>query len=189
LAKVTLVSTRRFADARGYFAETYNRRRFSELGIDVEFVQDNQSFSRNKGTVRGLHYQSPPHAQAKLVSVLKGRILDVAVDVRNGSPTYGRHVSAELSAENGYQLFIPVGYLHGFVTLEPESEVAYKVTDFYHPASEGGVSWLDPDLGIEWGVTPDLAVLSERDAALPFFTNFDSPFDYDGAPMDLRTVG
>jgi dTDP-4-dehydrorhamnose 3,5-epimerase len=189
LSTVTLILTKRFADARGYFAETYNRRRYCEWGIDAEFVQDNQSFSRTKGTIRGLHYQAPPHAQAKLVSVIKGRIIDVAVDIRRGSPTYGRYVSAELSAENGHRLFIPVGYLHGFVTLEPDTEVAYKVTDFYDPASEGGVSWLDPDLGIDWGVTAEVAVLSDRDSVLPFLASFDSPFDYDGVPMELRSVG
>jgi dTDP-4-dehydrorhamnose 3,5-epimerase len=188
-ASVTLIPARRFADARGWFSETYNRQRYSAWGIAPEFVQDNESYSKSKGTIRGLHFQRPPHAQAKLVRVAKGRIIDVAVDVRRGSPTYGRYVSVELSSEDGKQLFVPVGYLHGFVTLEPDTEVAYKVSDVYEPASEGGIHWRDPHIGVVWGVTEEEAVVSEKDAILPFLADFDSPFDYDGAPLELRTVG
>jgi dTDP-4-dehydrorhamnose 3,5-epimerase len=181
------IHTPRFGDQRGWFAETYNERRFGEWGIPVRFVQDNHSLSRPVGTVRGLHYQAPPCGQAKLVRVVRGRILDVAVDARRGSPTYGEHVAVELSAEAGDQLFLPVGFLHGFVTLEPDTEVVYKVSDFYDRASDGGVRWNDPTLGIAWGVAT--AVVSEKDAAQPLFADWTSPFDYDGVPMALRHIG
>jgi dTDP-4-dehydrorhamnose 3,5-epimerase len=189
LTSVTLISARRFSDARGYFAETYHRPRFSGWGIDFEFLQDNQSYSTSKGTVRGLHFQAPPHAQAKLVRVVRGRILDVAVDIRKGSPSYGRHVAVELSSEDGNQLFVPIGYLHGFVTLEPDTEVAYKVSNVYEAASEGGIHWRDPEIGVDWGVTAQEAALSDKDAVLPFLAGFESPFEYDGAPLELRTIG
>lgn len=189
LTCVTLISVKRFVDARGHFFESYSRPRFSGWGIDVEFLQENQSYSKSKGTIRGLHFQAPPHAQAKLVRVVRGRIKDVAVDVRRGSPTFGRHVCVELSAENGNQLFIPVGYLHGFVTLEPDTEVAYKVSNVYEPSSERGVHWRDLDIGIDWGVTVENAVVSEKDALLPFLSYFESPFDYDGVPLKLKTIG
>lgn len=162
-----LVSARRFGDARGHFAETYSRRDFTALGIAEELVQDNQSFSAPAGTVRGLHFQVPPRAQAKLVRVLRGRILDVAVDIRHGSPTYGRHVAAELSAENGLMLYVPVGFAHGFATLEPDTEVAYKVSDTYAPDCDRGIAWDDPDLGIAWGVDPAAATLSDKDRRQP----------------------
>lgn len=162
-----LVSARRFGDARGVFAETYSRRDFIALGIPDEFVQDNQSRSAAIGTVRGLHFQTAPHAQAKLVRVLRGRILDVAVDLRPGSPSYARHVSVELSAENGLMLWVPVGFAHGFVTREPDTEVAYKVTDTYAPACDGGIAWNDPALGIDWGVGAAEATLSDKDRRLP----------------------
>lgn len=162
-----LVSARRFGDARGHFAETYSRRDFTALGIAEELVQDNQSFSAPAGTVRGLHFQVPPRAQAKLVRVLRGRILDVAVDIRHGSPTYGRHVAAELSAENGLMLYVPVGFAHGFATLEPDTEVAYKVSDTYAPDCDRGIAWDDPDLGIAWGVDPAAATLSDKDQRQP----------------------
>jgi dTDP-4-dehydrorhamnose 3,5-epimerase len=141
------------------------------------------------GTVRGLHFQCPPQAQAKLIRVIAGRILDVAVDIRSGSPTYGRHVSAELSAQNGLQLFVPIGYAHGFVTLEPDTEVIYKVSDFYDAGAEGGIRWNDAQLAIGWGIAESEATISDKDAALPEFTGFRSPFVYDGVPMALVTVG
>jgi dTDP-4-dehydrorhamnose 3,5-epimerase len=162
-----LLSVRRFADPRGVFAETYNHRDFTTIGIAEEFVQDNQSVSTHPGTVRGLHFQRHPHAQAKLVRVLRGRLLDVAVDLRTGSPTYGRHVAAELSAENGHMLYVPAGFAHGFVTREPMTEVAYKVSDLYAPDCDGGVLWNDPELAIAWGVAPEAAVLSDKDLRLP----------------------
>lgn len=162
-----LLSVRRFVDARGVFVETYNRRDFAALGISDEFVQDNQSLSKAPGTVRGLHFQTPPAAQAKLVRVLRGRVLDVAVDLRTGSPSYGRHVTAELSAENGLMLYVPAGFAHGFVTREPDTEVAYKVTALYAPECDRGLAWDDPALGIDWGVDPAAAILSDKDRRLP----------------------
>lgn len=161
------ISVRRFADARGVFVETYSRRDFTALGIAEEFVQDNQSLSTQAGTIRGLHFQVAPAAQAKLVRVLRGRILDVAVDLRSGSATYGRHVSAELSAENGLMLYVPVGFAHGFCTLEPNTEVAYKVTSLYAPDCDRGLAWDDPALGIDWPVARDAAVLSDKDRRHP----------------------
>ncbi len=162
-----LVSARRFGDARGFFAETYSQRDFAALGIPDAFVQDNFSRSAAVGTVRGLHFQTAPAPQAKLVRVLKGRILDVAVDCRPGSPTRGRHISVELSADNGMMLYIPIGFAHGFATREPDTEVAYKVSGYYAPASDGGILWNDPALGIDWGVTAEHAVLSDKDRRLP----------------------
>ncbi|MHA7872571.1 MAG: dTDP-4-dehydrorhamnose 3,5-epimerase, partial [Hyphococcus sp.] len=167
---------KRFGDDRGFFSETYNERRFQEAGVDARFVQDNHSRSARAGTVRGLHYQAPPFAQAKLVRVAAGAILDVAVDARQGSPTYGRHVSVELSADNGAQLYVPEGFLHGFVTLAPETHVIYKVNAYYDREADGAVRWNDPDLGIAWGVGDNDATLSEKDAAAPFWKDFTSPF-------------
>lgn len=167
IAGPLLLSLRRFADARGAFVETYNRRDFTAVGIGEEFVQDNQSVSTHVGTVRGLHFQRRPHAQAKLVRVLRGRVLDVAVDMRAGSPTFGRHVAVELSAENGRMLYVPVGFAHGFVTREPMTEVAYKVTALYAPDCDGGVFWNDPAIGIDWGVAEAAATLSDKDQRLP----------------------
>jgi dTDP-4-dehydrorhamnose 3,5-epimerase len=162
-----LIAPRRFGDARGHFMETYSRRDFTALGIAEELVQDNQSRSAAIGTLRGLHFQIPPRAQAKLVRVLRGRILDVAVDLRPGSPTYGRHVAAELTAENGLMLYVPVGFAHGFATREPETEVTYKVSDTYAPECDRGLAWDDPALGIAWGVAPGQAVLSDKDRRWP----------------------
>jgi dTDP-4-dehydrorhamnose 3,5-epimerase len=162
-----LISARRFGDARGVFCETYSRRDFAALGIADEFVQDNYSRSVPVGTVRGLHFQTAPQPQAKLVRVLRGRVLDVAVDLRPGSPGYGRHVAAELSAENGLMLYVPVGFAHGFVTREPDTEVAYKVSGYYAPACDGGIAWDDPTLGIAWGIAPGAATLSDKDRRLP----------------------
>ncbi len=162
-----LIAARRFEDRRGQFQETYSRRDFAALGIPEEFVQDNHSRSVPAGTVRGLHFQTAPHAQAKIIRVLRGTILDVAVDLRPGSPTLARHVAVELTAENGLMLYIPAGFAHGFVTREPETEVVYKASAHFAPACEGGIAWNDPALGIDWGVAPEAAVLSEKDRKLP----------------------
>lgn len=177
---VVRVTPRRFCDNRGFFSETFCDRDLAAAGLPSVFVQDNHSRSENAGTVRGLHMQAPPHAQHKLVRVTHGRILDVAVDIRVGSPTYGRHVAAELSAEDWAQLLVPIGFLHGFVTLEPATEVQYKVSDYYVPAAEGGVLWHDEALGIRWPVDVSAATVSGRDKQLPHFANFRSPFVYEG---------
>jgi len=171
---VLLITPKRFSDTRGFFVETYNAERFRAAGIADIFVQDNHSLSVAAGTVRGLHYQAPPRAQAKLVRVLKGAIIDVAVDARKGSPTYGRHVRAHLSAENGAQLLVPAGFLHGFATLEPMTEVAYKVSDFYSAEHDGAVLW--NSLGVDCGLAPENGVLSCQDAAAVPFSAFNSPF-------------
>lgn len=174
---------KRFGDRRGWFTETYNQRAFAALGIADVFVQDNHSFSACKGTLRGLHFQAPPHAQAKIARCVRGRIFDVAVDIRRGSPTFGRHVAAELSAENGAQLYIPVGFAHGFLTLEDDCEVLYKASDFYEPASEGGLIWNDTDLSLPWPLADMEPQLSPRDLALPALRDIQSPFTYDGRPL------
>ena len=145
-----IIVPKRHADDRGWFSETFHERRLHEIGITCRFVQDNQSSSKRAGTLRGLHFQVPPAAQAKLVSVLRGRILDVAVDVRRGSPTFGKHVSTELSAESGRQVYIPAGFAHGFLTLEDDVVVMYKVSDYYAPAHDSGIRWNDPDLAFPW---------------------------------------
>jgi dTDP-4-dehydrorhamnose 3,5-epimerase len=173
---VKLVRTRRFGDQRGYFVETWNRRSFAANGLDADFVQDNVSLSRSVGTIRGLHYQREPFAQAKLIRVLRGAILDVAVDLRRASPTFGRHVSIVLSAEGGEQLFIPVGFAHGLCTLEPDTEVAYKVSDFYSPEHDAGIMWNDPDLAIDWRLGGRQPILSEKDAGLPRLASIEPPF-------------
>jgi dTDP-4-dehydrorhamnose 3,5-epimerase len=164
---VTIVTPKRVGDHRGFFAETYNRQRFADIGIDTEFVQDNHSLSAMVGTVRGLHFQSEPFAQAKLVRVVRGRILDVVVDIRRSSPTYGKHVAVELSAESGRQLYIPAGFAHGFCTLEPNSETEYKVSAYYSAAHDHGLLWKDPALGIAWPVDPAEAILSDKDRSHP----------------------
>ena len=178
-----LIVPKRHPDARGWFAETFHEARLRALGIDCRFVQDNQSYSKRAGTLRGLHFQAPPFEQAKLISVLRGRALDVAVDVRRGSPTFGKHVSAELSAETGRQLYIPVGFAHGFLTLENDVVLNYKVSAYYAPPHEGGIRWDDPDIGIAWPVAPGDIILSDKDRRLPLLKEFDSPFAYDGAPL------
>jgi dTDP-4-dehydrorhamnose 3,5-epimerase len=180
---VKLLQPRRFEDERGWFSETYNQRREKGLGLDVVFVQDNHSMSRPTGVLRGLHFQAPPHGQGKLVRCLRGRIWDVAVDIREGSPTYSRWVSAELSAENGRQLYVPVGFAHGFVTLESDTEVEYKVTDFYDRDSEGGLIWNDPTLALPWPLPPGGPVVSDKDQVLPTLAGFKTPFAYDGVPL------
>ena len=169
------IKPERHGDHRGFFAETYSRRKYTELGIDFEFVQDNHSLSKDVGTLRGLHFQAPPHAQAKLVRCGRGAIFDVAVDIRRGSPTYGQWEGYELTAKNGQQLFIPVGFAHGFVTLEPDSEIVYKCSDYYAPDMEGAVLWNDPIIGIHWPTEAD-PILSDKDAAAPLLADFESPF-------------
>ncbi len=177
MKKVLLLHPRRFEDDRGWFCETYSERTFARFELTTRFVQENHSFSKAAHTLRGLHFQRPPHAQAKLVRCVRGRIFDVAVDIRKGSPTFGRWVSAELSAEGGEQLFVPEGFLHGFLTLSHDVEVIYRVSDFYAPECDAGVHWDDRSLDIAWplpvGQTP---ILSPKDAALPEFSLFDSPF-------------
>lgn len=171
---------RRFADSRGYFTETYNQKAFSAAGVTADFVQDNQSFSATRGTLRGLHFQLPPAAQAKLVRVLQGSVFDVAVDLRAGSPTYGHWTGEMLTAEGGEQLFIPRGFAHAFCTLEPNTIVAYKVDEFYAPASDSGLIWNDPALNIDWPVKPDEMLLSDKDLKLGRFADFVSPFRFEG---------
>ena len=167
LPEVLLITPRRHGDARGWFSETWSRKSLATAGLDIDFVQDNQAFNARSGTVRGLHFQTAPHPQAKLVRVLAGAILDVAVDVRAGSPTRGRWVSARLTAEGGEQLFVPRGFAHGYCTLCDDVMLAYKVDGDYAPQTEGGVIWNDPDLAIDWPVPPDRAVLSDKDLVLP----------------------
>lgn len=167
--EVKLITPKRHGDARGNFAEIYNKRDFAKVGVTVEFVQDNHSFSAPRGTVRGLHFQLPPYAQDKLVRVVCGSIFDVAVDMRRDSPTFGEYASALLTAREGTQMFVPVGFAHGFCTLEPDTEVTYKVSNYYAPDHDAGVLWNDPDLGIAWPIAEEDAVLSEKDKVQPRF--------------------
>lgn len=176
LPDVKLIIPRRFEDDRGYFFESYNEATFSDNGVDIRFVQDNHSLSRSKGTVRGLHYQSPPHAQDKLVRASQGAIFDVAVDIRKSSSHFGRWIGVELSADNGKQLLVPKGFLHGFMTLSENCEVQYKCSDIYAPECDGAVRFDDDDIGISWPLSSGEAILSEKDAAASAFNQFDSPF-------------
>ena len=166
---VRILVPKRFEDHRGFFSETWNRGTLAEAGIDLEFVQENHSLSIQRGTLRGLHCQIHPHAQDKLVRVVRGSILDVAVDIRRDSPTRGRHVKAVLSAENWRQLLVPVGFAHGYVTLEANTEVIYRVTSFYAPDHERGLLWNDPDLAIDWTIEESETVMTDRDRAFPRF--------------------
>ena len=186
LPGVLRLTPRRFGDGRGHFSETWNAERMRELGLEAAFLQDNQSYSAQQGTVRGLHFQAPPHAQTKLVRVTAGAIRDVAVDIRIGSPNYGRWVAEDLSAENGVQLLIPAGFLHGFVTLLPGTVVVYKVDARYAPECEGAVRFDDPDLAIDWGLSSDSVFLSDKDAIAPPFAALRSPFRYLGATPGAR---
>lgn len=165
----------RFGDSRGFFSESWNAKKVAELGLQYDFVQDNHSLSAKVGTVRGLHFQAPPHAQAKLVRCGKGRLFDVAVDIRKGSPTYGQWFGVELSFENGKQLMIPAGFLHGFITREPDTEIIYKCTDYYAPECDGSVLW--SSCGIDWGFEGEV-LLSDKDRAAVALADFLSPFDY-----------
>jgi dTDP-4-dehydrorhamnose 3,5-epimerase len=176
IAGLVLITPVRHGDDRGYFVETHRQDLFEAAIGPVAFVQDNQSMSAEVGTIRGLHFQVNPRAQGKLVRCLFGAILDVAVDIRRGSPTYGRHVAVELSAENGRQLWLPTGFAHGFCTLRPNTVIAYKVTDVYSPAHDRGLLWNDPDLAIDWPVAEDRAVLSGKDRVQPRFAELDTDF-------------
>jgi dTDP-4-dehydrorhamnose 3,5-epimerase len=178
--EILLIEPKRFGDERGFFSETYSAKALAEAGFAHAFVQDNHSRSPKRGTVRGLHFQAPPHAQDKLLRVTRGAILDVAVDIRRGSPTYGKSVAVELSAENWRQLLVPKGFAHGFLTLTEDCEVLYKVTDYYAPASEAGLLWSDPALGVDWPIGGEAPLINARDAAWPALADFDSPFTYEG---------
>jgi dTDP-4-dehydrorhamnose 3,5-epimerase len=178
IADVKLLTPKIFRDERGFFSETYNRKALAAAGIDRAFVQDNQSLSRTKGVLRGLHFQIAPHAQGKLVRVTHGAIFDVAVDIRRGSPSFGRHVSAILSADNWSQLWVPEGFAHGFCTLEPDTEVIYKVTDFYAPECDRGLAWDDPDLGIPWPLSGPHVLLSDKDRQHARLRDLPAQFTY-----------
>lgn len=166
---VRIFRPKKFGDARGFFSETYNKRAFAEAGIDLDFVQDNHSLSTAVGTIRGLHYQGHPFAQDKLVRVVSGRILDVAVDIRKSSPTFGQWVAAEISAEEWNQILVPIGFAHAFCSLEPDTQVIYKVTNYYSPQHDFGIRWSDPDLNIEWPFGEGEVELSEKDRKQPLF--------------------
>lgn len=177
---VKVIRPKKHGDSRGFFSETYSRRSFSEAGIHIEFVQDNHSLSADKGTVRGLHFQIPPFAQDKLVRVTRGKIFDVAVDIRVGSPTFGQHVSIIISAGEWNALLVPIGFAHGLVTLEPDTEVLYKASNFYAVDCDRGILWNDPDLGIEWPVSVDDTILSAKDQVHPRLADLPHYFDYKG---------
>ena len=174
---VVIIEPRIFGDSRGYFFESFSEKNFVEKVTDTHFVQDNESKSCY-GVVRGLHFQKPPYAQSKLVRVVKGRVLDVAVDIRKGSPTYGQHVAVELTEDNHRQFFIPRGLAHGFAVLSEEAIFQYKCDNYYAPQSEGAIAWDDPDLGIDWGVPAAEVLLSEKDSKHPYLKDIDSPFEY-----------
>lgn len=177
LPGVLVLTPARFGDARGFFSESWSRKRLADAGIDIDFVQDNHSVSARAGTLRGLHFQAPPHAQAKLVRCGRGALWDVAVDVRAGSPTYGHWVGVDLTEANGRQLLIPAGFLHGFVTRTDETEIIYKCSDYYAPDCDGSVAW--DSVGIDWGLT-EAPILSAKDAAAPALAAFRTPFTYEG---------
>lgn len=178
LTDVLYIVPARFADERGFFSESWNRKTVSDAGIDCDWVQDNHSLSLHCPTLRGLHFQAPPHAQDKLVRCGRGRLFDVAVDIRKGSPSFGQWVGYELSAENGAQLFIPKGFLHGFVTLEPDTEIIYKCSDYYNREADGAVRYDSPELGIDWPLGGEAPVLSPKDAGATLWSEFESPFTY-----------
>jgi dTDP-4-dehydrorhamnose 3,5-epimerase len=175
---ILLVTPTRHGDMRGFFSETYRADVFAANGLDARFVQDNHVLSVQKGVVRGLHFQSPPHAQGKLVRCARGSILDIGVDIRGGSPTYGRHIAVELSARNWHQLWIPPGFAHGYVTLENECEVIYKVTDYYAPEYDRGIAWDDPALAIDWRIAATEAILSDKDRKHPRLGDGLPPFQF-----------
>lgn len=179
LPEVLEITPKRFGDARGFFSESWNRESWAAVGLDFDFCQDNHSLSAAAGVLRGLHFQAPPRAQDKLVRVVTGAVLDVAVDIRKGSPRFGQWVAVELSAENGKQLLVPRGFAHGFLTLKPDTHFLYKCTDTYAPETEGAIRWDDPDLDIEWGVSSNSITLSDKDKIAPFLAEIDSPFTYE----------
>lgn len=180
LPDVKIITPRRFGDNRGWFSETFSAHRMAEAGLDHFWVQDNHSYSAAPGTLRGLHFQAPPYAQTKLVRMTRGAVLDIAVDIRVGSPTYKQWAAVELSAENGAQLYIPKGFLHGFITLTPDCEMLYKVDAPYSAESDGGVRFDDPDLGVDWGPLAASATLSDKDREAQSFADLDNPFTYEG---------
>ena len=182
--KAQLLRPKRIGDDRGWFMETCNPSMLAHAGIDDAFVQDNHSYSRPIGTIRGIHFQRPPHAQAKLVRCLRGRMMDYVVDLRRDSPTYGRHVGAELSADNALQIYVPVGFGHAFITLEADVEIAYRVSDVFAADCDGGLVWNDPAIAIDWPLPATGPTLSPKDAHLPRLVDFDSPFAYDGTPLE-----
>jgi dTDP-4-dehydrorhamnose 3,5-epimerase len=188
ITDVKLLRPRRHLDARGFFSETYSRRDLLAAGIEESFVQDNHSLSCAEGVVRGLHFQIPPHAQAKLVRITRGAILDVVVDLRHGSPSFGRHVAVQLSASDWAQLYVPAGFAHGFCTLEPQTEIIYKTSDYYAPSHERGIFWRDPDLAIDWPIAAAAALLSKKDAQLPGFAALPAYFNVAGAERRLHHV-
>ena len=188
MAELISFAAPKFVDNRGWFTEIYNAHREKQNGINDIFIQDNQSFSEKAGTIRGIHFQLPPMAQAKLVRCTRGAIIDYAIDLRRGSPTYSEYVSIDLSAENSRQLYIPVGFGHAFVTLEDATEISYKVSAPYSAEHDAGVRWNCQLIGIRWPVDNERAILSEKDTALPTLEDFESPFDYDGPPMKLVTA-
>ena len=179
IPSVKIIRPQRFGDPRGFFSEVYRRDKLRDAGIDQEFTQDNLSLSTTLGTVRGLHFQIPPVAQSKLIFVIHGAILDVALDIRAGSPTFGRHISFKLDDENRQQLYVPSGFAHGFSTLKPDTLVYYKISTPYTPEHERGILWNDPDLGINWQVSPDRVVLSDRDRHHPPLKDLATYFSYD----------
>lgn len=174
---VKVLTPKKFGDNRGFFSEVYSKRLLADAGVDLEFVQDNHSLSATVGVLRGLHFQLPPFAQDKLVRVVRGRILDIAVDIRRSSPTFGQHVAVEISAEAFNQVLVPIGFAHGFVTLEPDTEVLYKVTNYYSAEHDRGVYWNDPEIGIEWSIDPSDATISEKDKVLPPMSQAPQLFD------------
>ena len=176
ISDVKILLPEKHGDHRGFFSEAYNKQALAEAGVDIDFVQDNHSWSAERGTVRGLHFQTPPFAQDKLVRVVRGTVFDVAVDLRRKSPTYGRHVSVVLSAEAWNQILVPIGFAHGFMTLEPDTEVVYKVSNYYVPDHDEGLLWNDPDLAIPWPLDAGAAILSPKDGKLPKLAEIDSPF-------------
>lgn len=180
LAGLVVLTPTRFGDNRGFFSESWSRKRMQEHGLDLDYVQDNHSVSSAVGTVRGLHFQSPPHAQAKLVRCGRGLLFDVAVDIRRGSPTYGQWYGTELSFENGKQMLIPVGFLHGFATRAPDTEIIYKCTDYYAPDCDGSVRFDDPAIGVDWGIDAAAAILSEKDLKAPLLADIDNKFVFEG---------
>ncbi len=179
LSGVLIITPKRHGDERGFFSESWSMANMAKHGLHHQFVQDNHSLSQKAGTVRGLHFQAPPHAQAKLIRCGRGRLFDVAVDIRRGSPTYGQWTGVELSFENGKQILVPRGFLHGFVTREPDTEIIYKCDDYYAAECDGAVRFDDPGIGIDWGLDARDAILSAKDEAAPLLKDFTSPFEWD----------
>lgn len=180
IAGLIVITPARFSDHRGFFSESYSPRALAKHGVTTQFVQDNHSFSKSSGVIRGLHFQAPPHAQDKLVRCGRGALFDVTVDIRKGSPTYGQWFGIELSFENGKQLLVPAGFAHGFVTRAPETEIIYKCSDYYAQETEGAVAWNDPEVGIDWGLGGMTPVLSDKDANAPSLADLNSPFTFEG---------